>query len=73
MQEHDPAVGNNFESCPAATGTRAGCQSFPDGAHRCGNDRGHANRHVCTDGVEWTAAMANPIPLPDNRFRGETK
>ena len=72
MQEHNPAPGNNFESCPAATGVSAGCESFPDGAHRCAADRGHGTVHACTDGASWWDTVG-PKPVPSNRFRGETK
>jgi hypothetical protein len=57
-----------FASCPAATGASGltPCDQFPDGAHRCGQNRNHprdmtvpdtAERvaHRCTCGYVWTS------------------
>lgn len=48
-----------FASCPAATGEHT-CPQFPDGAHRCRDERGHIQAdgtidavHTCTCGWEW--------------------
>jgi len=55
------AEGSQFESCPAATG-QALCPHFPDGAHRCGQNRNHLETdgldplnqtHRCTCGAQW--------------------
>jgi hypothetical protein len=55
------APGSNFESCPAATG-QSTCPHFPDGAHRCGQDRNHISEagldvihhtHRCTCSAQW--------------------
>ena len=45
-------------SCPAATGDGARCRQFPDGAHRCGDVRGHTAsgqrlHHTCTCTTQW--------------------
>jgi hypothetical protein len=68
---------NAFASCPAATG-EASCPQFPDGAHRCGSDRGHVRdetmttaeriAHRCTCGNVWTSlsgTLANQMVIPD--------
>jgi hypothetical protein len=61
--------GSQFESCPAATG-EADCTDFPDGAHRCGHNRGHiqASRrveHSCTCGAIWFSQMGTLDELVD--------
>lgn len=56
---------NAFASCPAATG-EMGCTDFPDGAHRCAEDREHvrtnvATDHRCTCSAVW-ADVVRPVP-----------
>lgn len=64
---HPYAAGSQFESCPAATG-QGTCPHFPDGAHRCGQDRGHVaadprpaiyHVHRCTCGKQWCSLMGS--------------
>lgn len=50
---------STFASCPAATG-ETDCPQFPDGAHRCRDQRGHIQAdgtidavHTCTCGFDW--------------------
>lgn len=65
--------GQNFESCPAATGEAdpVACQQFPDGAHRCGVSRTVHLQHICTCGTTWSSAAVDTGD--PTRFRGETK
>jgi hypothetical protein len=60
--------GSSFESCPAATGeARPACADFPDGAHRCGEQRGHVTgaspEHHCTCGATWFSQMGTLAEL----------
>jgi hypothetical protein len=55
--------GSAHESCPSATGSKADCTHFPDGAHRCAQLRGHASDgpywHTCTCRVEWICLVGD--------------
>lgn len=55
---------SQFASCPAASGEpykaapAPGCPQFPDGAHRCGQDRGTHLIHECTCHFTWKTSPA---------------
>lgn len=63
------APGSHFQSCPAATGEldllieESRCQHFPDGAHRCREERLPHRPHTCVCGAQW-------ICLPPNYAAG---
>jgi len=61
---------SSFRSCPAATGTgRPPCPHFPDGAHRCGEERDHvrvSTGHACTCRYGWISATINDGRIPIN-------
>jgi hypothetical protein len=58
---------NAFRSCPAQTGQprppAKPCPQFPDGAHRCADDRDPTHAvHTCTCAFPW---VVTPFLGPD--------